>query len=71
MTDLATFAARFSLTPDQAVTLPAIFDKAAQSVGMPVRALVSQATFTNHALGEYIAEVARKVQQETGVTLPH
>jgi hypothetical protein len=31
---------------------------------MPVRALLSQATYSNKALGEYLANAARKVATE-------
>ncbi len=57
--EFATFAVRFNLTPREAVAIPATFEKAAELVGLPVRALLSRATFTNRALGEYLADVAR------------
>lgn len=60
-TELAAFAARFSITPADAYVLPALFERAAQMANLPVRALLSQATYTNHALGEYLANAARKV----------
>ena len=62
--ELATFAARFSLSPSQAVVLPALFEKAAEKTGREVRALISQATFSNQELGEYLAEVAQTVARQ-------
>jgi hypothetical protein len=62
--DLASFAARFNIAPAEAYVLPALFESAAAKVGLPVRALVAQATFTNQALGEYLAKAARKVAAE-------
>lgn len=62
--ELATFAARFSISPKDAYVLPALFERSAQLAGLPVRALLSQATYTNQPLGEYLANAARKVAQE-------
>ena len=59
--DLATFAARFNISHKDAYVLPALFERSAQKVGMAPRALVAEATFRNNALGEYMAEAARKV----------
>ena len=59
--DFATFARRFAITPADAYVLPALFERTAQAVNLPVRALLSQATYSNAKLGEYLAECARKV----------
>lgn len=62
-TEFAAFAARFAISPQVAYVLPALFERSAQMVGLPTRALLSQATYSNPALGEYLAEAARKVAQ--------
>jgi hypothetical protein len=62
--ELATFARRFNIAVGDAYVLPALFEGAAHKVGMAPRALLSQATYTNNALGEYLAECARKVASE-------
>lgn len=62
--DLATFAARFNVSVKDAHVLPAVFERSAQMVGMAPRALVAEATFRNPALGEYLANAARKVAAE-------
>lgn len=59
--DLVTFAARFNVSHKDAYVLPALFERSAQKVGMAPRALVTEATFNNPALGEYLANAARKV----------
>lgn len=59
--DLATFAARFNIAPADAYVLPALFERSAEKVEMAPRALVAEATFRNRALGEYLADCARKV----------
>lgn len=59
--DYAIFAARQGLGPDVAYVLPALFDHAAQKVGMHVRALLAEATYRNPALGEHMAGLARTV----------
>jgi len=59
--DLASFASRFNIAPADAYVLPALFERSAEKVGMPIRALIAEATFRNAALGEYMAEAARKV----------
>lgn len=64
MTDLVAFAGRFNLSPDEAVVLPALFEKAASEVNMPRAALVAEATYRNIKLGEYLAQVAREVAQK-------
>lgn len=68
-TELAIFAARFSIEPAEAYVLPTVFERAAQMVGLPIRSLLSQATYSNQPLGEYIASVARKVAQEDTAAL--
>ena len=62
--ELAAFAARQGISHQDAYVLPAIFERSAQMTGMPVRALLSQATYSNPALGEYLANAARKVAAE-------
>lgn len=62
--EYVTFAARYSISPKDAYVLPALFENAAAKAGMPVRALLSQATYSNPALGEYLANAARKVAAE-------
>lgn len=59
--DLASFASRFNIAPADAYVLPALFENAAGKIGMTPRALVAEATFRNKALGEYLADAARKV----------
>lgn len=59
--DLASFASRFNISAADAYVLPALFENAAAKVGMAPRALVAEATFRNNALGEYLANAARKV----------
>jgi hypothetical protein len=61
--DLASFAARFNVSAKDAYVLPALFERSAKKVGMAPRALVAEATFRNNALGQYMADVARKVAQ--------
>lgn len=62
--DLVTFAARFNVPAADAYVLPALFERSAQMVGMAPRALAAEATFRNRALGEYLADAARKVARE-------
>lgn len=64
LNDLATFAARFNVSVANSYVLPAVFERSAQKVGMTPRALVTEATFNNNKLGEYLAEVARIVATE-------
>ena len=59
--ELVTFAARFNVAVADAYVLPAVFERCAQMVKLPVRALLSQATYSNNALGEYIAKCAAEV----------
>lgn len=62
--EYAIFASRFSIAPSVAYVLPALFENAAMKAKMPVRALLSQATYSNIALGQYLADCALKVAQE-------
>lgn len=62
--DLASFASRFNVSASDAYVLPALFERTAQMAGMPQRALIAEATFRNQALGEYLANAARKVAAE-------
>lgn len=59
--DLASFASHFNVSAADAYVLPALFERSAQKVGMTPRALIAEATFRNNALGEYMADAARKV----------
>lgn len=58
------FAARFSITEKDAYVLPALFERSSQMVGMHPEALLAQATYSNPALGAYLADAARKVANE-------
>lgn len=58
------FAARFNVAVADAYVLPAVFEHAANLAKMPVRALLSQATYSNQALGDYLAKAAAKVASE-------
>jgi hypothetical protein len=62
--EYVSFASRFGISAKDAYVLPALFDRSAQMAGMPVRALLSQATYSNQALGDYLANAARKVARE-------
>lgn len=62
--DYVAFAARFNVAVADAYVLPALFEGAARKVGMAPRALLAQATYSNNALGEYLAGCARKVAAE-------
>lgn len=59
--DLVTFASRFAVVPADAYVLPALFERTAQLVKLPVRELLTQATYSNAKLGAYLADAARKV----------
>lgn len=58
------FASRFGITAEVAHVLPAVFERCAQIAKMPLRAFVSEATYSNQPLGEYIKTVAIKVAKE-------
>ena len=60
-TEMAVFAARFNLTPAEAVTLPAVFEHAALSQNLEVRGLVSLATYDSPKVGQYLADLAKEV----------
>lgn len=62
--ELAIFASRFNVATSDAYVLPALFERTAQKVNMSPRALLAEATFRNNALGEYLANAARKVALE-------
>ena len=62
--EYVSFASRFNITAADAYVLPALFERTAQMANLPVRALLSQATYTNNALCEYLANAARKVARE-------
>ena len=62
--ELAIFAARFGIVPQDAYVLPALFERAAQKVGMKPRVLLAEATYRNHKVGEYLAGLARQVAGE-------
>lgn len=64
--ELVTFAARYGIPASVAYVLPALFERTAQLAGMEPRALLARATYSNPALGEYLAEAARKVAREDG-----
>lgn len=59
----AVFAARYHLAPSVAYVLPALFEYSAAKLGMAPSALLSQATYSNHALGLYLAGAAKKVAE--------
>ena len=59
--NLAVFAARFNVSVADAYVLPALFERTAQFVKMDESTLLSQATYSNAALGEYLANAAREV----------
>ncbi len=61
VSEIAVFASRFGISAQEAYVLPAVFERTAQVAKMPVRAFIAEATFRNHKLGEYLANVARKV----------
>lgn len=62
--DYAAFAGRFNLSPAESLVLPALFEKAAKEMAMPVRKLLATATYQNIEAGEYLAGIARQVARE-------
>lgn len=56
--ELAIFAERHGVPVADAFVLPALFERVAERIAMPVRALIAQATYTNMPLGEYLAKAA-------------
>lgn len=67
--EYVSFASRFGIPNQDAYVLPALFERTAQMVNLPVRALLSQATYSNQALGEYLANACRKVAAEDRAAL--
>lgn len=63
VSEIAVFAGRYNIAASVVYVLPALFERTAQMVGLPVRTMVSRATYDS-ALGEYIATAARKVAAE-------
>lgn len=61
LNEYVVFARRFNVAVADAHVLPALFECSAQKVGLPVRALLSQATYSNQKLGEYLASLAATV----------
>lgn len=61
VSEIAIFAQRHSVPANQAYTLPTIFDKIAQTTGKPVRTIISQATYSNIELANYIKELVAQV----------
>ncbi len=59
--EISIFAERHNVPAAQAYSLPVIFEKVAGIAGKPVRAIVSQATYTNLGLASYIKELAAQV----------
>ena len=62
--ELAIFASRFNISVEDAYVLPALFERSAEMVKMPLRSFIAEATFRNNSLGEYLATAARKVALE-------
>lgn len=62
--EYVSFATRFNVAASDAYVLPALFERTAQMAGLPVRAMLAQATYSNQPLGEYLANAARKVAHE-------
>lgn len=60
VSDIAVFAGRYNIPASAAYVLPALFERTAQMANMPVRAMVSRATY-DAALGGYLAGCALKV----------
>jgi len=61
ISEIAIFAERFSISHGAAYTLPTVFEQVAEMVDKPVREIISQATYTNKPLGEYIKQIALQV----------
>ncbi len=59
----ATLANKMMLTPNQAVALPAVLDKASASVGMSREALIARC-MDDSAVSNYLASVARSVTSQ-------
>ena len=65
--EIAVFAERYGLKPIEAMVLPGLFEKAAQIVEKPARAVINAATYSNDELGEYVAGMARKLAETEAV----
>lgn len=61
VSEISTFATRHSIPVAQAYTLPTIFEKIAEVSGQSVRAIISQATYTNQGLADYVKELSAQV----------
>lgn len=61
--EYAIFAARFNIGADVAYVLPALFERSAEAVNMPVRTLLNEATYNNMKLGHYMADAAIRVAE--------
>lgn len=59
--EFVAFASRFNVSVADAYVLPALFERTAQMVNRTARGLLADATYSNQALGEYLADAARKV----------
>lgn len=60
-TELVTFAARYGVSNADAYVLPALFESVSNKLDMPIRVLLTEATYRNRALGEYLAAAAHRV----------
>lgn len=61
LNEFATFAVRFGIPAADAYVLPALFERSAQLVNLPLRQFVADATYNNPRLGQYMADAARRV----------
>ena len=61
LSEISIFASRNGFSPESAIALPAIFDNIAEKMAMPVRQIISMATYSNQPLADYIKEVAEQV----------
>jgi len=61
--ELQIFAQKYNLSLKAAIALPALFDKVSRDFKMPIRSLISDATFNNE-LGSYLASVATQVAEK-------
>lgn len=64
--EISIFAERFSVRPEVAYVLPSVFEASAKLVKMTPRALIAEATYRNHELGAYLANVAVTVAKQDG-----
>lgn len=63
VTEISIFAERHQVGPE-AYVLPTIFSKIAEMMELPERAIISQATYTNQPLADYIKERALFVAKQ-------